>query len=104
MTIPKVTPETKRRQIKKIIHDLENQLEDLDYAEQQALTIWHWTPSMYDKEDYFEVNEILAAKAPDERVQDPKSLVPQGLSDGRIRGGVDLQKLIEREKERAAKS
>lgn len=104
MMITKVSPTTRQRQIKKTIHDLENQLEDINYAEQQALKYWHWTPSQYDNEDYFEVNTVLAAKPAEERVQDPKSLIPAGLADGRVRGGVDLQALINKEKERAAKS
>lgn len=99
-----MSQETRRRRTKKLIHDIENHLEDIKFAEKQALKYWHWTPSQYDNEDFFEVNEILAAKPAEERVQDPKSLIPAGLSDGHVRGGVDLKALINREKERAAKS
>lgn len=41
---------------------------DFDYNEQQAMTNLNILPSQFEDEDYFRLNEILAAKSPDDRL------------------------------------
>lgn len=49
-------------------------VEDMDYAEQQALINLHMTPEVYEQQDYYRFNEILLAKSRDDREQDIASI------------------------------
>ena len=50
-------------------------LEDLRYAERQALTDLHMEPEGYDRQNYYRFNEILLAKSREDREQDIMSLL-----------------------------
>lgn len=41
---------------------LQTQLDNLKYAEKQAIQYTHWTPAQYDEMDYFELNDIMSAE------------------------------------------
>ncbi|KRN27748.1 hypothetical protein IV38_GL001962 [Lactobacillus selangorensis] len=63
-------------------------LADLDFNEKEALIYLHISPSEYEKEDYFNMNRVLAAKSPEERPVDPMSLVRSlGLGNGETKQG-----------------
>ena len=44
-------------------------------AEKEAIVNLHWDLDTYDEADYFELNDILAAKEPKDREVDPLSLI-----------------------------
>jgi hypothetical protein len=50
---------------------LQDKIEDSDYAEQQALIQLHWGTDQYESEDFFRMGEVLAARKPEDRPQDP---------------------------------
>ena len=50
-------------------------LEDLRYAEKQALTDLHMEPEVYERQNYYRFNEILLAKSREDREQDIMSLL-----------------------------
>lgn len=61
-----------------LYYTLKAQVENLKYAEQQALVHMHWTVDDYDNADYFDLNDILRAQP----VNDPASLLPgSSMSD-----------------------
>lgn len=41
---------------------LQTQLDNLLYAEKQAIQYTHWTPEQFDQMDYFELNEIMSSE------------------------------------------
>lgn len=41
---------------------MQTQLDNLKYAEKQAIQYTHWTPQQYDEMDYFELNDIMSAE------------------------------------------
>ena len=50
-------------------------LEDLRYAERQALTDLPMDPEVYERQNYYRFNEILLAKSREDREQDIMSLL-----------------------------
>jgi hypothetical protein len=44
-------------------------------AEKEAIINLHWDLNTYDEADYYELNDILSAKKPEEREVDPLSLI-----------------------------
>lgn len=66
------------------IKELQQQLDDMDYTEQQALVNLHILPSDYEQQDFFRMNQVLLALAPEDRPQDPADLFSAwGLDDGK---------------------
>lgn len=49
-------------------------LEDLRYAEKQALMELHIEPETYERQNYYRFNEILLAKSREDREQDIMTL------------------------------
>ncbi|PEG89563.1 hypothetical protein CP358_01180 [Lactobacillus sp. UMNPBX7] len=41
---------------------LQTQLDNLLYAEKNAIQYTHWTPAQFDDMDYFELNEIMSSE------------------------------------------
>lgn len=46
---------------------LEQSIADFDYNEQQVMTNLHISPSDFEKENYYRMNEVLSALSPEER-------------------------------------
>lgn len=46
----------------------------MDLAEKAALLNLHWSIQAYEDEDFYRLNEILAAKEPEDRLVDPDQL------------------------------
>lgn len=46
---------------------LDDAVKDFDYNEQQILTNLHIAPSVFEKEDYYRMNEVLSALSPEDR-------------------------------------
>ena len=63
----------------------ENTMEDLHYAEKQALINLHMEPEVYERQDYYHFNEILLASGEEDREVDIDDLF--GANSG-TQGGV----------------
>nr|WP_321315038.1 hypothetical protein [uncultured Ligilactobacillus sp.] len=50
-------------------------LEDLQYAEKQALIEFKMEPEVYERQNYYRFNEILLAESRENREQDIMSLI-----------------------------
>ena len=57
----KVDKKAKSRLANTVIQ-LQTQLDNLLYAEKQAIQYTHWTPEQFDQMDYFELNEIMSSE------------------------------------------
>lgn len=44
-------------------------IQDFDYNEQQVLQNLHIMPSQFEEEDFYRLNEVLSALAPEDRVK-----------------------------------
>ncbi|UXE90210.1 hypothetical protein [Limosilactobacillus reuteri] len=58
---PKADKKAKSRLANTVIQ-LQTQLDNLLYAEKQAIQYTHWTPEQFDDMDYFELNEIMSSE------------------------------------------
>lgn len=38
----------------------------MDYAKQQTMMYYHWTPQQYDEQNYFDLQYTLSAEKPEE--------------------------------------
>lgn len=56
-----------KKKLKQKYFFLDDAVKDFDYNEQQILTNLHIAPSIFEKEDYYRMNEVLSAMSPDER-------------------------------------
>lgn len=52
----------------------ENTIEDLHYAEKQALINLHMTPEVYERQNYYRFNKILLAQGEEDREVDVDDL------------------------------
>lgn len=61
----------------KTIRTLENAIEDMDYEQQIAFTEFHILPDDFDEQDFYRMQSVLKARAPEDRPQDPMELLKQ---------------------------
>lgn len=71
--------------IGKVVYELENAVEDINYEENIAFTQFHILPDDFERQDFEQLQRALKAKAPEDRVQDPlKLLQSMGIQPGNI--------------------
>jgi hypothetical protein len=63
-----------------LVFELENKLADFDLSAKAALLNLHWSIEQFDEANFYRLNEILAAKEPEERPVDPLTLLGRGRS------------------------
>lgn len=56
-----------KKSLKERYFFLEQSIADFDYNEQQVMTNLHISPSDFEKENYYRMNEVLSALSPEER-------------------------------------
>lgn len=56
-----------RRMLKERFFFLDNSIKDFDYNEQQIMANLHISPSIFEQENYYRLNEIMAAQSAEER-------------------------------------
>lgn len=74
----------------RVIFDLKNQKEDLQYTAQIAMTRWGIDPETFYRQDYYTMMTTMSAKPREDRIQDPASIIPTSPSGQTPKGIVSL--------------
>ncbi|ANZ70376.1 hypothetical protein [Pediococcus claussenii] len=62
-------------------------IEDFDYNEQQAFVQMGVLPEDYENQDYFRMTQVLTARSPDDRPEDPMEMLKRlGIAPTKIGG------------------
>ncbi|AVI94109.1 putative Phage protein [Oenococcus oeni] len=57
--------------------ELKNQLEDFNLFAKNSMQYWHWGLMEFFETDYYDLMEVMNAKKPEDRIQDPMDLIKQ---------------------------